>query len=137
MRYEHCRVRHEPPNSYGDCLRACVASVLDLSWEDVPHFVQDNPSPHTAIARLRHWLTAHNLAPFTMQLPGEPLDEVLSYMGQMNPSSVYLLFGGTDDGDHVVVCKGGRIEWNPSWTKDRLVGPGTGDVWQVMVMGRV
>lgn len=32
-------IMHDPDNKrYGDCWRACVASVLELSLENVPHF---------------------------------------------------------------------------------------------------
>ena len=34
------RIPHSPKNGkIGDCLRACVASVLNLRYEDVPHFM--------------------------------------------------------------------------------------------------
>lgn len=28
---------HEPPDSIGDCFRCCIASILELPPEDVPH----------------------------------------------------------------------------------------------------
>ncbi len=33
------RVPHNPPHSYGDCFRACIASILEM---DVPHFLDGN-----------------------------------------------------------------------------------------------
>jgi len=138
VNYEHCRVKHDPPHTYGDCLRACVASVMELDYTQVSHFMHDNPEPSVAMQRLRDWLAPFGEAPFIMHLPGEPLELILDHMAQLNPTSVYLLFGGTrGGGGHVVVCKGGKIEWNPSWTDEPLIGPGAGDVWQVMVLGRV
>lgn len=32
---------HDPPDSYGDCFRACVASVLTVPGAAVPHFLAD------------------------------------------------------------------------------------------------
>ncbi len=32
------RYLHNPPETYGDCYRACIASLLDLGLDDVPHF---------------------------------------------------------------------------------------------------
>lgn len=34
------RIKHDPPNNMGDCFKCCVASILELPYEDVPHFVQ-------------------------------------------------------------------------------------------------
>ena len=34
----HCITKHNPPHSYGDCLRACVATILDFDALDVPNF---------------------------------------------------------------------------------------------------
>ncbi len=35
--------RHDPDNGvYGDCQRACIASLLDLPISEVPHFLHDN-----------------------------------------------------------------------------------------------
>lgn len=133
----HCRVRHNPPEAYGDCLRACIASVLDMEPEQVPHFMDGNPDAGAMMAQLIQWLGERGLAPFTVMLPGEPLDAILEHMGSLNPASTYLLFGGTGDGDHVVVCQGGRIVWNPAWYGGHLVQPASGDIWQVMVLGRV
>jgi hypothetical protein len=38
-----CRTlsRHDPDNgTFGDCHRCCVAAILDLAPEEVPHFTQ-------------------------------------------------------------------------------------------------
>lgn len=56
-------VKHDPANgSWGDCTRACVASIFELPAEEVPHFAQygeeepvDGVLPW--ITRLRQWLT--------------------------------------------------------------------------------
>jgi hypothetical protein len=34
---------HDPSNnSFGDCYRACIASILELNIEDVPHFMLEH-----------------------------------------------------------------------------------------------
>lgn len=34
-------VEHDPENGkYGDCMRACIASLLEMETEDVPHFYE-------------------------------------------------------------------------------------------------
>ena len=33
------RIKHDPDNGvYGDCMRACIASLLEYKYEEVPHF---------------------------------------------------------------------------------------------------
>lgn len=138
MTPQHCRVKHEPPLTYGDCLRACVATVMDKQPEHVPHFADDGASGDVAMARLRDWLASEELAPFITAYPGDiALADLLDMMRTMNPASVYILFGGTGSGDHCVVCQGGEVVHNPAWYGSSLVGPCSQGWWQVLVMGRV
>lgn len=45
---------------YGDCMRTCVASLLNLEPEDVPHFLHDNSDEW--LPRLNAWLAPRKLA---------------------------------------------------------------------------
>lgn len=132
-----CRVKHDPPNSYGDCVRACVATILDLDAEDVPHFYHDNPTGEVGMERMREWLRERGLAPFVTGYPPDPLAEVLGYMNTVNPHVPYMLFGGTGDGDHVVVCIGGKIVHNPAWYGCSIIEPPSIGHWQVVVLVRL
>lgn len=86
--------------------------------------------------RVREFLNPSHTA-FVTNLPPEPLDVILTFMGELNPDSVYLLFGSTDSGgDHVVVCEGGRVLHNPAWYGCSLVGPSSHGYWQVLVIAR-
>ncbi len=136
----HCRVRHDPANnSYGDCLRACVATILDMMPELIPHFAADGVTGDEAMQIMRYWMKPKGLAPFIIGYPGEiERADLLEMMRTVNPASSYILFGGTaGGGDHCVVCQGGEIVHNPAWYGGEIVGPlSTGD-WQVLVIGRV
>lgn len=47
----------------GDCVRACVASILELKVEDVPHFLLDDDGEideDGATGRLVNWLALRN-----------------------------------------------------------------------------
>ena len=36
------KIKHDPDSGkYGDCMRACIASLLELKIEDVPHFFEN------------------------------------------------------------------------------------------------
>jgi len=140
-----CRVKHEPPRSYGDCLRACVATIMDLDAEDVPHFADLGATADEAIASARRWLGDRGLTVACFAFPGDlALSEVLEYMGQTNPTVTWLLFGSTghpdmigSGGDHVNVCQGGKIVHDPAWVPTSIKSPTSAGVWQVWVVSRV
>lgn len=126
-----CYVKNDPPNSYGDCLRACIASLLDLPTTEVPHFVRDGCEPHVTYDRVRKWLAERQLVPmFSGYSASETPDEVLAFMAETNPGVWYILFSF----DHAVVCCNDKIVHDPAWVKARLVPPT--DMWITMVLTR-
>ena len=133
-----CQVKHDPDaGTYGDCIRACVASILELTPDQVPHFVHDNCAPVEANRRLREFLATLGYAPFVMGFEGsDTLDDVLTHMREQNPNVIYMLFGRTDCGDHVIVCRGGEVAHDPAWYSSPLIGPGSSGYWAVMVIAR-
>jgi len=58
-----CLVKNDPPYSYGDCLRACIASLLEMPTANVPHFVHDGCEPAITYQRVREWLADRKLVP--------------------------------------------------------------------------
>lgn len=139
-----CRVKHQPPDSYGDCLRACVATVLDLDAEQVPHFADCGASADEALAHARRWLGERGLTVACFAFPGsEPLSDVMEYMGAMNNGVTWLLFGSTakrgasDGGDHVNVCRGGVVAHDPAWVPTSIKTPTSAGIWQIWVICRV
>lgn len=134
-----CQVRHDPPHSYGDCLRACIATVMDEPCEQVPHFADNGATPEEALRAAREWLNWRGLTVESFLFPGdETISEVLDYMGATNEGVTYLLFGQQrGGGDHVVVCQGGKMVHNPAWVPASLHTPTTAGVWQIWVVSRV
>ncbi len=131
MTPEICHVKNDPPHTYGDCLRACVASLLDMSFKDVPHFVEDGCEPEITYERLRNWLSNYMLVPmFNGYAASETPDDVLHFMGETNPGVYYILFSA----DHAVVCCNDQIVHDPAWVRARLVPPS--DMWITMVLTR-
>lgn len=140
----HCRVQtDQEAGTHGDCLRACVASVLDMQPEDVPHFMHDACDGETGLRRLTDWLAQYNLGTFRAYYPGDAsVDDILLQNSVFNPEAVYLLFGMTaSGGGHVVVCRGGAIDHDPAWSRSPLVKPSmTVDgepVWMVLTICRI
>ncbi len=132
---QHCIVKHDPPNSYGDCIRAAVASILNIErTEDVPHFAHDDPDEVTALKRLKEWLLTRGLAPFFTMFDGSAsLEDVLMSIDAFNPGIYYLLFGRSQNEDHVVVGCGGKIVHDPSWYSSSITGPNSNGHWVVMI----
>ena len=132
-----CRVKHDPEdNKYGDCVRACVATVMDVDADNVPHFYYDN-DPEAGLQRMATWLEMRHHAPFFSHYSGElPLDAVLNMMNEQNPFAVYILFGATESGQHVVVCRGGKIVHDPAWLPMPIIRPGDHGVWSVLVIAK-
>ena len=138
MKPVHCRVAHEPENGkYGDCVRACVASLLELEPEDVPHFYEDNASGEIGTERVRQFLATKNLAPFYTYFDGAiTFTELMNVQRIMNPSTYYMLFHRTESGDHVVICKGGEVDFDPAWYRSKVAGPNSNGFWGVMVIAK-
>lgn len=141
MKYQHCITKHNPPETYGDCLRACIASMLDMECVDVPNFVDGGVDAGTAFHNLREWLVPLRLTPFIVAFAGEiATDDLLNMMGILNPTSTYILFGSTrreGEGDHCVVCVGGEIVHNPAWHQNNIIGPLSNGTWQTLVLGQI
>lgn len=106
MKPRNCTVPHNPPFSYGDCLRACVATLIDS--DDVPHVFDSRPILESWSA-LREWL---RLQGKTLSI--FPLDEHAEFMSENNQDIPYILICATMNGNHAVVCRNGKIVHDPS-----------------------
>jgi hypothetical protein len=117
---------------FGDCLRACVASVLELSLDDVPHFRwganEDRPDTVQSMwGHLRMWLRARNIGLLTYDVPCATLLEALKWSRERN-GEAYIILGGLGRGGqgHACVVHQGAIVHEPSPNNDgspSLVGP--------------
>lgn len=132
----HCLVKHDPTiNQAGDCFRACVASIMEMRVDDVPHFFHDSCDGDTGHARLREWLLLHKRIPFYIAFPDDKsLDDVLQLMNFGGSTAYYVLFGKTSrDVEHCVVCCGSELVHDPAWYRSAIVGP-IDNVWTVMLI---
>ncbi len=129
------RTRHNPPDTYGDCLRACVASVLDIEPPTrVPHFFVDGCDAETGMERLNFFLKEHNARTFFAYFDGTlSLKDVLTTMQNTNPGIHYLLFGKSATADHVVICLDDMVVHDPAWITSDMQGPGSHGYWTVVV----
>lgn len=137
MRKIYSTVLHNPPHSYGDCFRACLASVLETQ---VPHVLHDNCDAFQQRKRIDQWLKPRGLAfiefPVTAQTPPEAL-KIANVLTQWTGIH-YLLSGETRKGTgHYVVCRKNKIVHNPT-PAIKIVGPFAADVfWMGIIADRL
>jgi hypothetical protein len=115
MKPRYCEVPHNPPHSYGDCIRACIATMIDR--DDVPHFFSDK-NPENSWYGLRIYLKSHgkNIAIFSVEKP-------FFYMKSTNEDIPYMLIGkGSRGGNHAIVCMNDEVIHNP-WEESKITSP--------------
>lgn len=116
---------HNPDTGvFGDCHRTSIACLLDLPPEAVPNWAELYWDDMDAWIRATdEFLALHGLAQVSIPY-NTTLDTLLEHHGVINPNTYYLLTGESIGGtNHVVICKGGQIEWDPSQDNSGIVAP--------------
>lgn len=134
--YRFCKVKHEPPESYGDCMKACIDTILDR--DDTPHVFDDRPGEE-AWSIMREWLASIGYSPFITCFPGElSLEEFFEQIKVNNPNAVFMLLARTNTGeDHAVICENAEVVHNPAWVRQPIERPHSMGVWVVVVLGKI
>lgn len=136
-------VMHEPElQHFGDCARACIASVLELLPSDVPHFYHDG-NGENGHNRMQEYLRTHGI--YLVQIPLESkrgdqdvkLDYALEIADYWIEGNSHYMLGGTSETgcDHFVICKGTEIVHNPGTAK--IIGPQDDGYWWIGIFGKV
>ncbi len=128
MKLQKQTILHDPSNGkYGDCQRAAIASILSLDVQQVPHFLDGDPSSEVFNARLREFLAPRGLSLFAIPFDTD-IDSVLRSVGGMNPGVPYMLVGESPRGvNHVVICQDDAVIHDPHPSNAGLIGPSKGD----------
>ena len=129
MNKRMCQVEHNPPHTYGDCIRACVATLIDR--DDVPH-TYNGGSPVKAWQDLREYLKLHGK---TLSL--FEVTEPFFTMAENNPDIPYMLLCKTANADHAVVCKNDVVIHDPSHAKSEIIGEHSLGCWIVCIIGNI
>lgn len=117
--------------TYGDCMRACIATLMDLPSSDVPHFFHDDPDPNEAHRRIAEFLIGNKYAPFYTQFDAVlELPQLLEFMEVYSKHAYYIL----QSANHAVVCKGGKIVHDPAWYRTQLEKPDM--FWVILVIAK-
>lgn len=122
---------HNPAEGrYGDCFRACIASLLDLPAEEVPHFcdgldddaAEDAPG---AVDAARRFIFEHTGCTYVeFPVTADDLDTMLSSFCARLKDVHYTLLGASGRANHVVVGCGDKIVHDPTYgTPHGIKGP--------------
>ena len=122
QQYEHNPVE----GVYGDCHRACIASILELGIEDVPHFFFDNCDGDTFYQRVREWVKLQGYSYFEVSFEEDPRE----WMKMKNPDVYYILGCSLSSGvGHSVVCLNDQIVHDPLNQETGQIGLLDGHYW--------
>ena len=121
---------HDPDNAeIGDCLRACIASLLELSIDDVPHFARDSyPDWEKTNKQLNKWLAERELVMIDLPIrwpDDHSIESMLSWVASCNPDVYYKLSGKSQRGfSHCVICYNDEVVHDPTYGSPHgIVGP--------------
>ncbi len=139
-RYHMCKVKHDPVNgTYGDCLRAVFASMLDKDdIEEVPHFLADNPDDAEYERRIHDYLKSQGLALVRIGMDGnQSAQDIALTLAIANPSVHFILAGSQGEaGNHVVVYCNGELVCDPAWfpmSLEPMQDANGNTYWEVML----
>jgi hypothetical protein len=127
-------VSHVPSrNQYGDCTRTCVAALLDLQPELVPHFAEFSTTGFNEAEyrqRIDDFLTVHGLMWVAVPIIGSVAD-VLATMEHNNPGVYYIMGCRGPIGGHHLVWFPQQIVSDPAGRtfQDRYRADDSGLVW--------
>lgn len=95
----------------GNCLSACVASIMHVSLLEVPHFGGD----HEWWGNLNAWLSGRWMYALNAKLDAAP--------GAWRPEGYYILAGRSPRGPwlHAVVARGRDVVWDPHPSHDGIL----------------
>ena len=128
---------HDPAaGQFGDCFRACIASILDLPIEEVPHtmaydehLVEDGGQWYS---HLNAWLKLRGKAYLSMNIDHEHPSTWFQNI-EHRVAVYHVLSGlGPRGHNHSVVACNGRMVWDPHPSRAGLVGPMKDDgMWEI------
>lgn len=118
---------HNPAEgTFGDCVRTCLASILDLERDTVPNFAEEHWENAVGFrAAMHEWLTTQGLRMIELPYQGEAgLGLLLDHLNMVAPDMNVLLSGCSKNGtNHMVIARNGEIVWDTSIDASGIVGP--------------
>lgn len=101
-------IYNQGTNGVGDCLRACVASIMELPIETVPNFVEYEKGNAEYLEVLINFLKPYSLKPLTLWFA--------DWNDEKNwiPPGYHMIYGYSERGiKHAVVGYQGKVVFDP------------------------
>ncbi|MDR6431247.1 hypothetical protein [Brucella pseudogrignonensis] len=121
------KFKHDPAaGTWGDCWRTCVACILRLPVENVPHVFDKGVSSKEAHAAMKEFLDLRGIHTIStcFKADGMDLDGFLSITAGWFGDMPFMLIGrSANDTNHVVIARNGAIIHDPSLDLSGIVGP--------------
>lgn len=124
-----------------DCWRTCIASILQLPVNEVPHFYKLDKEQAVEVAKA--WLHPKGFGLIAIALPGEyPLSTILDCAAHMTSGNFYYIISGkTKRGlNHAMVGHLSKIVLDPYTGEPPIlneapfVGPLSNGVWSIEII---
>lgn len=136
------QIRGDDGSRIGDCFRACIASILDLTSADVPHFYEGlHPGadvPWQTRLRIRTWFAERGLYLIDIPMEGTSAEEVMEAVSNGHPRLHYLLCGKSVKGvHHCVVCRGAKMVHDPSGSSWGIGNPTDDGCYHILFIGKL
>ncbi len=125
----------------GDCLRTCIACLLDLEPEQVPHFLQiwwdrdtNSVNKPGISSHINDWMAERGLV--IVDLPYDDIGLFSSMVERLNGKIRYIVTGrSATNNDHCVIYEGAEMVWDPSEVNAGLIGPASdGLYWMSFIV---
>lgn len=97
----------------GNCFSACVASLLELSIDDVPYFMDEEDGKPKWYEQLDSWLAPRGF--YALHF------DVVDRERTVWPKGFYIRIGKSSRGDHAVVGRGGAVVFDPHPSREGLI----------------
>lgn len=137
------RFRGELGGAQGDCHRTCLAMILDLHRDEVPHFMEhvpvnapaDAPECIAAEQAERDWLAWRGLTPVYVAYDGRTsLDDLMRVLNAtITDAAVILGCTSSNGSNHSVVYYRGDL-YNPNLNS--VAGPMLDGMWWITIYAK-
>lgn len=126
---------HRPEEGvYGDCARTCIAMMLGIDRDEVPHLQRDVTGFEQA-QHFRDWLAERGLGIVSFSFHKADMDWVRQAMKIWNPGHHCIVSGTSPRGTcHCVVLDADGVVHDPHPDKTGLVGPDPDDNMVIQII---
>ena len=123
--FQKQKYRHRPEEGiFGDCHRTCIASLLGIDRDSVPHWGIHFDDPEKFFEEANAYLKSQNIRTISIPCIFDTVEDCLNWMGALNKDMYYLLVGRNKNNvNHIVICKDNKIVWDTSLDDSGIVGP--------------